>query len=122
MGPWDCESRTDGLIRRNGADDESARGDFESDGREPEVVGSGRDHRGFRPDDEAVAGALPGGWLRWALRSPEAAAESEAGCSEDSRNGVAVISGEVLRFQRAAFPRKADRGTLYPDQLHVGEA
>jgi hypothetical protein len=23
-------------------------------------LGSGGDHRGFRPDDEAVAGALPG--------------------------------------------------------------
>jgi hypothetical protein len=40
----------------------------------------------------------------------KAAAEFEAGCSEDSRNGVAVIPGEVLRFQRAPFSRKADRG------------
>jgi hypothetical protein len=35
------------------------------------------------PDDEAVAETLPGGRLRRAIPSPEAAAESQTGGSED---------------------------------------
>src|SRR5713226_2620933 len=48
-------------------------------------------------------------------------AESETDCHEDSGKGAAVISGEILRFQRAAFSREAGRGARRPDQLHVGE-
>ena len=58
------EARTDSLIGRNGADDESARSDIERHCREFEVVGGSRDHRRLRPDHEAVAGALPSQWVR----------------------------------------------------------
>src|SRR5579864_5440509 len=85
------------------------------------MVGGGRDHRRLRPDHAAVAGALPRAWLRRTLRPPQAAAEPETDCPEDSGKGAAVISGEVLRFQRAAFSREAGRGARHPDQLHVGE-
>jgi len=42
----------------NGADDESARSDFESPGGKPEVVGCGRDRRDFGPQFEALAATL----------------------------------------------------------------
>ena len=41
--------------RGNGADDEDSGSDIEGDGRQAEVVGSCRDHRGNGSDDAAVA-------------------------------------------------------------------
>src|SRR5688500_10412131 len=43
------------LSRRNGADDEDSRGNFESHGGQAEVVGGGRNHRRDRPDDASLA-------------------------------------------------------------------
>ena len=42
------------------------------------MVGGGRNYRGLRPDDEAVAGTLPRGWLRRTIRSAQASAQPEA--------------------------------------------
>src|SRR5258708_567153 len=95
--------------------------DFESHGREFEVVGGSRDHRRLRPDHEAVAGALPRQWVRRTVRPPQAAAEPETDGSEDSGKGTAGVSGEILRFQRAAFLRETGRRTRRADQLYVGE-
>src|SRR5215510_2868493 len=121
MGPWGCGSQTDGFIRRNGADDEGAGSDFEGDGRQAQVVGSSRNYRHLRPVDEAVAGALPGVWLRRAVRSAERAAESQAGAAEDRRGSAAAISGEVLRFQRAALPREVSGRARHRAELYMGE-
>src|SRR3954452_4677715 len=57
------------LGRGTGADDESARRDFESYGEKDHLAGSGRDHRRVRPDDAADAGTLSGARLRRVIRS-----------------------------------------------------
>src|ERR1017187_4410139 len=44
------------LSLRDGADDEGTRRVIESDGEEDHLVGGGRNRRGVRPDDAAVAG------------------------------------------------------------------
>src|SRR5215472_7597700 len=106
----------------NGADDESTRSDFESDGGKPEMVGGGRDHRGDGSDDAAVAGTLPKEWLRRFVRLPEEAAEPEADCRGETGGGAPVVPGEVFRFQCAAFSREAGRRARHPAELHMGKA
>src|SRR6266700_323285 len=57
-----------GLLEgRDGAGDESAGSDFTGDGETDHLVAGGGDRRHQRPLDAAVAGTLPGVWLRWAV-------------------------------------------------------
>src|ERR1041385_4977554 len=107
--------------RGNGADDEDTGSDLEGDGGKAEVVGSGRDHRGERPDDAAVAGAVSGARLQRAVGSPQAESESEADRGGSAGESVATLPGEVFRLQRAAFSREAGRGARDKAKLHVGE-
>src|SRR5687767_5803454 len=79
------------LSRRNGADDEDSRSDFEGDVGQAEVVGSGRDHCRKRPDDAALATEVSGTWLHGTAGSAEAAAESEAGASGAVGTSAAII-------------------------------
>ena len=52
---------------RDGAGNESTGSDFASHGEKDHVVAGGGDRRHQRPLDAAVAGTLPGVWLRWAV-------------------------------------------------------
>src|SRR4029077_5103488 len=115
------EHRGADTSRGNGADDEDSRGNFEGDGRKAEVVGSGRDYWGDGADDAALAGALPGARKQRAWGSPQAESESEADRGGSAGTSVAAVPGEVFRFQRAAFSRKAGRGARNQTKLHVGK-
>src|SRR4029077_1519557 len=115
------EHRGADTSRGNGADDEDSRSDIEGNGRKAEMVGGGRDNRGDGPDDAAVAGAVPGTRLQRAVGSPQAESESEADRGGSAGTGVAAVPGEVFRFQRTAFSRKAGRGARDKAKLHVGE-
>src|SRR5215472_11403372 len=117
MKSWEGDTEQADFIRGNGADDEGAGSDLESDGGKPEVVGGRRNHRGDGPDDAEVAAAVRGGRLRWPVRLSQAPAKPQTDPVGDRGEGAAVLSGEVFRFQRAAFPRKAGRGTGHPTQL-----
>jgi hypothetical protein len=70
-GGFGSQSRTDSG-GGNEADDEDPRSSIEGDGRDAEVVEGGRDHRGDRPDDAAMAGAVSEARLQWAVGSPQA--------------------------------------------------
>src|SRR5690242_15615089 len=100
-------------IRGNGADDESARSNPESHGREAEVVGSGRNHRSHGPDHAAVAAALRRARLRRPVRLPQRATEPEADRGREAGKGAHVVSGAVFRLQRAALPRETARTTRH---------
>ena len=50
-----------------GAEDESSRGDLTGAGGEIRMVAGGRDRRGERPDDTALAVALPAARLGWTV-------------------------------------------------------
>src|ERR1700720_2111997 len=104
-----ASNRTANTICGNGADDEDPGSDFEGDGGQAEVVGSGRDHRDNRPDDAALAGALPGARIQRAVGPPQTESEPEACGRGGTGAGLAVVSGEIFRLQRAALSRETGR-------------
>src|SRR3974377_1765605 len=48
-------------------------------------------------------------------------AEREAGAGGNGGAGAGLVSGAVLRFQRAAFSREAGRAARHRAELHLGE-
>src|SRR4030081_2984631 len=91
-----ASNRAANTIRGNGADDEDPGSDLEGDGGPAEVVGSGRDHRDNRPDDAALAGALPGARIQRAVGSPQTESEPKARGRGGAGTGFAVVSGAVF--------------------------
>src|SRR5581483_470989 len=83
------------FICGTGADDESARSDPKGDGREAEVVGGGRNHRGDGPDDASVAAAVRRARLRRAVRLPQGPTQPQAHSGSAAGEGAATVSGEV---------------------------
>src|SRR5580704_16844519 len=88
----------------NGADDEDPRGGVEGDGGEAEMVGGGRDHRGDRPDHAALAGAVPGARLQWAVGPPQAEPQPEA----DPGSGAGGAAQEAWFASQASGASKLD--------------
>src|SRR5215469_18106796 len=81
-----------------------------------------RDHRHQRPADAPLVRALPGVWLRRAIRPPIAQAESEARAGGGSRASAGTVPGHVFRSERSALLRKAARGARYRPELYLGQA
>src|SRR5581483_11696209 len=103
---------------RNGADDETTRCAVEGDGQEDQL-GDGRDHRGDAAHDAALEGAAGGAWIQRPGGPAKRKGEFPARAAEDGRTGAGVVSGEVLRPERAAFPRETGRSARNPVELHV---
>ena len=77
------------LEGRDGAGDESAGSDFTGDGETDHLVAGGGDRRHQRPLDAAVAGRLPGVWLRKrsvGLRIRSREGDSEDQCPEQTKH------------------------------------
>jgi hypothetical protein len=81
----------------------------------------GRDFRDVRPAIEAKAEQLGQVWLRWTVRPPNPATESEASADGTGEKGITAVSREVLRSQCEAFCREAAQPRGYPTQLHLGK-
>src|SRR3954452_7751848 len=110
------------LGRGTGADDETTRRDFESDGEEDQLDGGGGDRRRLRPDDAPDEATLRGVRLRRVVRPATRQAQRASHPAADGRAGFGAVPGEVLRFQRAAFPREAAEGSRPRAKLQLGEA
>src|SRR5260221_1374695 len=107
---------------RSGGDDEDTRRAIEGDGQEDQLAVGGRDHWGNAADDATLAGTLRGAWLRRVARSAQRQAQPEARSAGGLRAGAGAIPDALLRFQREALSREAERGTWHPAQLHLGQA
>src|SRR5277367_2106325 len=107
------------LRRGNGADDETTRRAVEGNGEEDHLVGSSREHRGDRSDDEAMAGAAGGRRLFGVGGPAQRQAQRPAGAGGPSGEDAGSVSHYLLRFEHAAFPRKASRRTRHPVELHL---
>src|ERR1700681_1068539 len=106
---------------RRGADDESPRSHFASDGEEDYVVAGSRDSGHERPADAALALAISGAWLWRIVGPPGGQAQSQAGAAGGGRAGAGAVPGEVFRFERASFSREAATEASDSTELHVGE-
>src|SRR6185312_1187888 len=115
-------SQPEPAVPRSGADDEDTRRDIEGDGQEDQLaVGSGG-HWGNAPDNATLAGTLAGAWPRRSARPAAGQTQPEARCLGHLRAGVGVVPDPLLRLQREALSREAERGTWHPAQLHLGQA
>ena len=81
---------------RTGADDETARRNFESHGEEDHVAGSRRGGRGNGPNDTADAGTVPGVRLRRIARPVTPETDHAASADGDGRAGIDALSGDIL--------------------------
>src|SRR4051812_22750830 len=106
--------------RRDGADDESSRRTAEGHGQEDYLVGCGRDCWGHRSDDASVARSIGGARIREPGRPPEGKTEPQADSAGDDGRVAPPVSGEVLRPQHVALPRKTPRRARDQDELYVG--
>src|ERR1039458_3902400 len=95
------------LSLRDGADDEGTRRVIESDGEEDHLVGGGRNRRGVRPDDAAVAGPDGGRRLRRLSRPAQGQTERTTHTAGYGGGSFAAVSGRVLRPEHPAFSREA---------------
>src|SRR5262245_15435329 len=84
------------------------------------MVGGGGDSGYSRSDDAAMASSFETRWIFRVVRSA-AASESETGFGGAGRASAGFVSGKILGFQCATFPREVDERAWDSAQLHVGE-
>jgi len=100
--------RTAGLSRGNGADDETSRSDPESDAREADLGGSGRDHRSNRSYDAAVARAMEGARLQRSVGLPQTAAKPERVPVDQLQQVLQLYQEKYFDFNVQHFHEKLD--------------
>src|SRR4051794_34388258 len=110
------------LGRGSGADDETTRRDLESDGEEDQLDGGGGDRGRLRPDDAADQATIRGVRIRRLVRPAAREAQRAPHSAGYGGASLSAIPGEVLRFQRAAFPREAAEGSRPGAKLQLGQA
>src|SRR5579862_3409803 len=115
-------SQPEPAIPRSGADDEDSRRDIEGDGQKDQLAVGCGDYRRDPADDAALARTLRGAWLRRVARPAQGQAQPKARCVGDLRAGTRAVPDPLLRFQREALSREAERRTWHSAQLHVGQA
>src|SRR5882672_7371375 len=107
--------------RGSGAADEVTGCVTEGDGQTDQLAVGGGDHWSFAADDAAMARAAGRARLRWTARPSKREGEPAASTAADLRSGPVAVPNEVLRLERAALSRKAQRSGRHRTGLHVGE-
>src|SRR5258708_32382163 len=79
----------------------------------------GRDHRGDGPHHAAMAGATGRARLQRADGSSQGQAQPAAGAVGYRRGGAGVVPEDLLRPERKALSREAERGAWHPVELHL---
>src|SRR6476659_7349959 len=105
---WRGGTESDDARPRNGADDETTRCDFESDGKEADVDPGSRDRWDERAQHAAQATVLPRSRLRRVVRSAPGQAQYSSRADGDRRARAGSVPRQVSGFQRAALPREAE--------------
>jgi ferredoxin len=90
------------------------------DGQEDHVVERGRDHRGQRPHDAALARAAGEIRLRGLGRSPQRQAQRQASAAGDGGDRAAAVSADLLRPEHQALSREAAPAARHRAQLYLG--
>src|SRR5678810_165194 len=104
-----------------GAGNEDQRSDHAGDQWKNQLDTGGRNSGDVGPATEAMAQQLGQVRLRWTIRPSNPATQSEASTDGGRGEGVAAVSGEVLRPECEAFCREAARPGTNPAELHMGQ-